>query len=68
MAKSELKYNQKEVGELTKLLEEKERKILGAKMDYAQGKTKDAHVGLKLRREIAKIKTALRAKELMEPK
>lgn len=64
MAKADSSYNQKEAGELTKLLAEKEKQLLGAKMDTAQGKTKDVHVSRKIRGEIAKIKTALRSKEL----
>jgi len=64
MAKADSSYNQKESGELGKLLEEKERKLLEAKMDPSQGKTKDVHASIKIRREIAKIKTAIRIKEL----
>ena len=68
MAKSKSTYNQKEIGELTKLLGEKERQLLDAKMDSAQGKTKDVHAARNIGREIARIKTAIRAKELIEVK
>lgn len=64
MAKADSSYNQKETGELIKLLEEKERELLGAKMNTTQGKTKDVHASRKIRGEIAKIKTAMRSKEL----
>lgn len=64
MAKSKLSYNQKEARELKKILGEKEKELLGATMDFSQGKIKDVHVRTKLRREIARIKTAVGIKEL----
>lgn len=57
-------YNKKEVKELIKILDEKEKKMVDAKMDFAKRKIKDVHLPRKYRKEIASIKTALRSKEL----
>jgi ribosomal protein L29 len=64
MAKLESNYDQKEAGELAKILTEKEKQYFAAKMDLAQGKTKDVHASRKIRREIAKIKTVIQSRKL----
>jgi len=62
--KKKANYKNKEKKELTKELVEKEKQLLEAKIAFAQQKVKDVHVARKIRKEIAKIKTSLRAKEL----
>ncbi|OGY26005.1 MAG: 50S ribosomal protein L29 [Candidatus Woykebacteria bacterium RBG_16_44_10] len=55
-------YNQKEVAELAKILGDKEKELLDTKVSIAQRKTKDIHLPGKIRREIARVKSALRNK------
>ncbi|HEX7456284.1 MAG TPA: 50S ribosomal protein L29 [Candidatus Nanoarchaeia archaeon] len=64
LARKKVDYNQKEQKELLKLLSEKEKEFLEVSMSAAQGKIKDTHVARKLRKEIAKVKTALRIREM----
>lgn len=62
MAKEKDFYNRKEHKELMKILKEKEKNLMDAKIDVATGKAKDVHKRGNLKREIAKIKTALSMK------
>ncbi|OGY21916.1 MAG: 50S ribosomal protein L29 [Candidatus Woykebacteria bacterium GWB1_45_5] len=64
MADKKTNYNQKEKTELIKILKDKEKDLLEAKVAMAQRKTKDVHLPSKIRHEIAKVKTALHAKSL----
>ena len=57
-------YNDKKIAELEKLLKEAQRSLLDLRIDNGQRKLKDGHkISLK-RKEIARIKTAIREKEL----
>ena len=64
MAEKRVDYNSKEQAELAKILKEKEKELLDAKVAAAQRKTKDVHQPAKIRREIARVKTVLQAKTL----
>jgi len=64
MAKPKTNYNKKELVELTKGIAEKRKQLLDSDMSLAQGKTKDVHSSLKIRTEIARIKTAMKKNEL----
>lgn len=57
-------YNEKESKDLIKTLGEKESKLLETSMLVAQGKTKNVHESKAIRKDIARIRTALRLKEL----
>jgi ribosomal protein L29 len=64
MADKKAGYNQKEITELAKILKDKEKELLDVKVSIAQRKNKDVHLPKKIRREIARVKTALRTKSL----
>jgi len=64
MAEKRVDYNQKEPEELAKILAEKEKELLEARISAAQRKTKDVHVPTKIRREIARVAGARQAKKL----
>jgi len=64
MTKSKINYHQKELKELLKILKEKESATLEARIEIKQRKSKNVHTISKIRKEIARIKTAIRAKEL----
>ncbi|OGY24182.1 MAG: 50S ribosomal protein L29 [Candidatus Woykebacteria bacterium RBG_13_40_15] len=64
MTKKDTDYNQKEIGELNKMLEEKDKELLESRQSLAQRKLKNVHEPTKIRCEIARIKTALTRKEL----
>ena len=64
ISKKKTNFKTKEKKELTKELVEKEKQFLEAKITFTQQKVKDVHAARKIRKEIAKIKTSLRAKEL----
>ena len=66
MAKAKTNYNKKDVSELLKAFSEKEKQLLDTNMSLAQGKTKDVHSARMIRMEIARIKTAIKSKELEE--
>jgi len=63
MAKKDVDYNQKDFKELSTLLDEKEKQLIESSMGLAERKTKDLHDALKIRREIARIKTAVTRKK-----
>jgi ribosomal protein L29 len=64
MTEKRVDYNQKEPEELEKILADKEKELLEAKIAATQRKAKDVHLPTKIRREIARVKTALQAKSL----
>lgn len=64
MAKEKTEYNQKEINELQKILEEKEKDFFEARQSLAQRKLKDVHTLSKIRHEIARVKTALARKKM----
>lgn len=57
-------YNEKESKDLIKTLNEKESKLLKTNILVAQGKIKNVHESRAIRKDVARIKTALRLKEL----
>ncbi|MCH7541244.1 50S ribosomal protein L29 [Patescibacteria group bacterium] len=57
-------YNEKESKDLIKTLKEKESKLFKTNMLVAQGKIKNVHESRAIRKDIARIKTVLRLKEL----
>lgn len=64
MAKAKTNYNKKQTSELLKSFYEKEKQLLDTNMSRAQGKTKNVHAAHVIRIEIARIKTAIKYKEL----
>lgn len=66
MAKEKSNYNEKDIKELLKVMVDKEKQLLDTNMSTATGKIKDVHASRKIRIEIAKIKTALKIKDLGE--
>ena len=64
MAKTKTNYNKKATSELLKVFSEKEKQLLDTNMSLTQGKIKDVHSRRKIKIEIARIKTALKSKEL----
>jgi ribosomal protein L29 len=64
MADKKQDYSQKEIKELEKILKEKEKEFLDAKTEVAQRKNKNVHTTTKIRKEIARIKTAITTKQL----
>ncbi len=64
IARKKEEYSKKEAEDLIKNLEEKEKQLLEANMSIVQGKTKNIHSSRNIRREIARIKTAIKSKRL----
>ncbi len=64
IARKKEDYSKKEAKELIKNVEEKEKQLLEATISIVQGKTKNTHSSRNIRREIARIKTAIRLKRL----
>lgn len=64
MTKKDEVLNEKSIKDLLKIVTDNEKKLLDIKMELAQGKTKNVHTGKKTRKEIAKVKTALKEREL----
>lgn len=64
MAKAKTNYNKKDASELLKAFSEKEKQLLDTNMSISQGKTKNVHAARMIRVEIARIKTAIKSKEL----
>lgn len=64
IAKKTEEYNKKESGELSKALKEKEKQLMEANMSAAQGKIKNVHSSRNIRKEIARIKTAIKFKSI----
>ncbi len=64
MAKAKTNYNKKDTSDLLKEFSEKEKQLLDTNMSIAQGKTKNVHAARMIRIEIARIKTAIKYKEL----
>ena len=64
MARKNEALNEKSIKDLLKLTADNEKKLLDIKMELAQGKTKNTHSGQKIRKEIARVKTALKEREL----
>ena len=64
IAKQRTNYNEKELKDLMTALKEKEEKLLQTGIAIVRGKVKNVHETRKIRKEIAKIKTALRARQL----
>lgn len=56
----------KSMAELKQLLKKAQEKWVELRMDLKIGKLKDVHVAKKKRKEIARIKTLIREKELKE--
>jgi ribosomal protein L29 len=63
-SKTKETYIKKETSELQKILKEKEKKLFEENTNFAQRKVKDVHLPRKIRKEIAKVKTALQVREL----
>ena len=59
-----MNYNEKEPKDLVTALKEKEEKLLQTDIAVVQGKLKNVHEKRKTLKEIARIKTAIRSKEL----
>lgn len=66
MAKAKTNYNNKDASELLRAFSEKEKQLLDTNMSLTQGKAKDVHSARMIRIEIARIKTAMKSKELEE--
>ncbi|OGY27122.1 MAG: 50S ribosomal protein L29 [Candidatus Woykebacteria bacterium RBG_19FT_COMBO_43_10] len=63
-ARKKMSYNEKEPKDLVAVLKEKEEKLLQTDIAVVQGKLKNVHEKRKILKEIARIKTALRSKEV----
>jgi len=59
-----MNYNEKEPKDLVTALKEKEEKLLQTDIAVVQGKLKNVHGKRKILKDIARIKTALRSKEV----
>ena len=59
-----MNYNEKEPKDLVTALKEKEEKLLQTDIAIVQGKLKNVHEKRKILKDIARIKTALRSKEV----
>lgn len=57
-------YNQKEKKELLKELKENQKKLLEAQMDLISRKTKDTSLPARIRKDVARIKTSMKIKEI----
>ncbi|MEX0622201.1 MAG: 50S ribosomal protein L29 [Candidatus Woykebacteria bacterium] len=66
MKKSETNLKEKSTEELIKTLSEKEKDLINMKMDLAKGKIKNVHAAREIRKDIARLKTFLKMKELEE--
>jgi len=64
MPKSKEDYAKKEIKDLLKLLEGKKKELFDADVSFSQGKVKNVHTSRNIRLEIARIKTAFKAKKL----
>jgi ribosomal protein L29 len=64
IARKKEEYNKKEKGELVKALEEKEKQLMEVNMSAAQGKIKNVRSSRNIRKEIARIKTAIKFKSI----
>ena len=64
IARKKINYNEKESKDLATALKEKEEKLLQVGIAIVQGKVKNVHETRKIRKEIARIKTALRVRQL----
>ena len=64
IARSKTSYNEKEPKDLVTALKEKEEKLLQTDIAIVQGKLKNVHEKRKILKDIARIKTALRSKEV----
>ena len=63
-ARKKMSYNEKEPKDLVAALKEKEEKLLQTDIAVVQGKLKNVHEKRKILKDIARIKTALRSKEV----
>lgn len=57
--------HQKSIAELRALLAEKRKELVKTRFDLASKKIKDVHKGKFIRKEIARVLTIVREKELM---
>jgi ribosomal protein L29 len=64
IARKKEEYDKKETKDLLEVLAEKEKLLMDTKISLAQGKTKNAHSKRNIRKEIARVKTVLRLKNL----
>lgn len=64
IARKNEEYNKKERGELGKALNEKEKQLMEVNMSVAQGKIKNVRSSRNIRKEIARIKTAIKFKSI----
>ena len=64
IARRKTSYNEKEPKDLVTALKEKEEKLLQTDIAVVQGKLKNVHEKRKILKDIARIKTALRSKEV----
>ncbi len=55
-------WRQKTIAELDRLLQEKQRQLVAARFQLAQGKLKDVHLPAKIRDQIAVIKSIMTEK------
>ncbi|MCD6225542.1 50S ribosomal protein L29 [bacterium] len=62
--KEKQELHQKSIAELRKILGEKSKELVKARVEKEQGKKKDVKIVAKIRDEIAVIKTIIREKEL----
>jgi len=64
LSQKKTNYNQKDNQELFKVLQNKEKELLETGISIAQNKTKNFHAANIIRKDIARIKTAMRLKKL----
>jgi len=60
------KLRQEKEKKLSELLSSKEEELTRARLELATGKLKDVHKLTSLRREVARLKTILREKEMIK--